>query len=421
MCSTRGTSCSLVKHVYISHSNGHAETHTTHAQVLNHGAMTMCFVGAHFDAGRSKVEKRNDNFAKISDLLSFDSNAADGDENESSQEYRQTARGGTTRQRTSSSISSSNGFGVNDHDVVFWFGDLNYRISKTLSDDQVRDMIRKGRLKGLAKFDQLNIERRKGNVFQGYQEGELKFVPTYRFDLNTLTYDNERDPAWCDRVLWRIQDDNRFSVQRREYDLVRFPLSDHEPVRARFGVKMHHRVERFETEKSPVSEMIESKRTRTMNRLMRKRRATMQDVYADTNLVQISRRKTLLKQGYLYTDHGNNKSSSWMQKYFILTRRHMIFKDHVEDDVTLKTRSFPILECEPFKLRWNGQIRVPLSRTVSKMMYVTWYYFTTTTTRMSNAHKTSTSGTLLAFTGQRVNRSQRSRQNYASRLRARTH
>ena len=36
----------------------------------------MCFVGAHFDAGRSKVEKRNDNFAKISDLLSFDSNAA---------------------------------------------------------------------------------------------------------------------------------------------------------------------------------------------------------------------------------------------------------------------------------------------------------------------------------------------------------
>lgn len=381
----------------------------------------MCFVGAHFDAGRSKVEKRNDNFAKISDLLSFDSNAADGDENESSQEYRQTARGGTTRPRTSSSISSSNGFGVNDHDVVFWFGDLNYRISKTLSDDQVRDMIRKGRLKGLAKFDQLNIERRKGNVFQGYQEGELKFVPTYRFHLNTLTYDNERVPAWCDRVLWRIQDDNRFSVQLREYDLVRFPLSDHVPVRARFGVKMHHRVERFETEKSPVSEMMESKRTRTMNRLMRKRRATMQDVYADTNLVQISRRKTLLKQGYLYTDHGNNKSSSWMQKYFILTRRHMIFKDHVEDDVTLKTRSFPILECEPFKLRWNGQIRVPLSRTVSKMMYVTWYYFTTTTTRMSNAHKTSTSGTLLAFTGQKVNRSQRSRQNYASRLRARTH
>jgi len=101
----------------------------------------------------------------------------------------------------------------------------------------------------------------------------------------------------------------------------------------------------------------------------RKRRLTMRNVYADTNLVQISRHKTLLRQGYLYTDHGNSKSSFWEQKYFILTRRHLIFKDFAEDDMTLKKRSFPILECEPFKLIWKGQIRVPLRQNLSKMMH----------------------------------------------------
>ena len=182
---------------------------------------------------------------------------------------------------------------------------------------------------------------------------------------------------WCDRVLWRIRDANRFSVHVKEYDLVRFPLSDHMPVRARFRVKVQSRTEKLKTN-SPVSEMIASPKTTTMNRFMmrRKRRATMQDVYADTNLVQISRSKTLIKQGHLYTDHGNNKSSIWSQKYFILTRRHLIFKDDAEDDVTLKTRSFPILECEPFKVRWKGQIRIPLSRTISKMMYAASIHWT---------------------------------------------
>ena len=196
--------------------------------VMNHGEMTMCFVGAHFDAGRGKVDKRNDNFAKISESLTFDIN--DGEEDKLSEAYRRAARG-ETRLRTRSSASSSNELGLNDHDIVFWFGDLNYRISKNLSDDQVRDMIRSNRIAELRQYDQLNIERFGQNVFRDYQEHVINFKPTYRFHLNTLTYDNERTPAWCDRVLWRIRDANRFSVQVREYDLVRFPLSDHMPVR----------------------------------------------------------------------------------------------------------------------------------------------------------------------------------------------
>ena len=157
--------------------------------VMNHGEMTMCFVGAHFDAGRGKVEKRNDNFAKISESLIFEVN--DGEEDELSEAYRRAARG-EARLRTRSSASSTIELGLNDHDIVFWFGDLNYRISKNLSDDQVRDMIRSNQISELREYDQLNIERFGQNVFRGYQEHVINFKPTYRFHLNTLTYDNER-------------------------------------------------------------------------------------------------------------------------------------------------------------------------------------------------------------------------------------
>jgi inositol polyphosphate 5-phosphatase INPP5B/F len=198
--------------------------------VLNDGDITLCFVGAHFDAGRGKIEKRNDNFAKLSGSLKFDDSSSDaGDsENNLTQAYRRAAQGdlGSTRHFRAASTEC----GVDDHDIVFWFGDLNYRISKALNDEQVRDMILYNRLAELAKYDQLVIERLAGNVFQGFEESVLKFKPTYRFYLGTVKYDVERVPAWCDRVLWKIQDKTRFSLKVREYDLVRFPLSDHMPV-----------------------------------------------------------------------------------------------------------------------------------------------------------------------------------------------
>ncbi len=43
-------------------------------------------------------------------------------------------------------------------------------------------------------------------VFLGFEEGDVNFAPTYKYDLFCDDYDTsekQRCPAWTDRVLWR--------------------------------------------------------------------------------------------------------------------------------------------------------------------------------------------------------------------------
>lgn len=58
----------------------------------------------------------------------------------------------------------------------------------------------------LSQYDQLRLERNKGNVFTGYLEGKINFQPTYKYDPETDNWDTSekaRAPAWCDRILWK--------------------------------------------------------------------------------------------------------------------------------------------------------------------------------------------------------------------------
>lgn len=98
---------------------------------------------------------------------------------------------------------------ADDHDVVLWLGDLNYRIVGGIDTSVVYDMIESKRSIYLAPYDQLNQERDKGAAFAHFHEGLLTFEPTYKYIPGQDAYDNRKDkklrcPAWCDRVLWRI-------------------------------------------------------------------------------------------------------------------------------------------------------------------------------------------------------------------------
>jgi hypothetical protein len=58
----------------------------------------------------------------------------------------------------------------NDHDAVFWFGDLNYRLDN-LDLKETFHLIYASEFNELLKYDQLSNERAKNRVFENYLEG----------------------------------------------------------------------------------------------------------------------------------------------------------------------------------------------------------------------------------------------------------
>ncbi|XP_034556476.1 inositol polyphosphate 5-phosphatase K-like isoform X2 [Notolabrus celidotus] len=96
---------------------------------------------------------------------------------------------------------------VFDHRLVFWFGDLNFRIQDH-GMHFVRTCINNETYNLLWSKDQLTMLKTKEKMLQEFEEGPLDFQPTYKFDPNSDTYDSsgkKRKPAWTDRILWRLR------------------------------------------------------------------------------------------------------------------------------------------------------------------------------------------------------------------------
>lgn len=139
-----------------------------------------------------------------------------------------------------------NSTNIMDHDYVYWLGDLNFRINE-LDKTAIEKSIDLGEYRSLLEKDQLRNAMRDGLIFVGFDEGNINFAPTYKFDLKSDKYDSgpkKRKPAYTDRILFYASDfstdddvNKVFKTQVMEYRAnfdETFRISDHRPVNANF-------------------------------------------------------------------------------------------------------------------------------------------------------------------------------------------
>ncbi|XP_062329281.1 inositol polyphosphate 5-phosphatase Ka isoform X1 [Osmerus eperlanus] len=103
-----------------------------------------------------------------------------------------------------------------DHKLVFWLGDLNFRIQDH-GMHFLRSCINSQSFNLLWSKDQLTMMKLKEPLLQEFEEGPLDFQPTFKFDRLSDNYDSrpygtwfaldgkKRKPAWTDRILWRVK------------------------------------------------------------------------------------------------------------------------------------------------------------------------------------------------------------------------
>jgi phosphatidylinositol-bisphosphatase len=170
------------------------------------------------------VERRNYDFQELSGRLAFSSNGLNGS-------YLPTSFAGH-----SDSVYQS--------DVLFWMGDLNYRLD--LPDGDIRKLLFShvsgiDSIQTLLLYDQLRTAIRSNKAFAGFTEHPIAHIPTYRLALGVSKdrqgYDMKRKPAWTDRILYMAPPDMRVAqVAYRSHPEI--TMSDHQPVSADFDISL---------------------------------------------------------------------------------------------------------------------------------------------------------------------------------------
>ena len=132
---------------------------------------------------------------------------------------------------------------LNQFDYVFWMGDLNFRsdYDETFINDihfklNSKDPVKQNQAALLLKQnDQLKKLRDNNSAFSDFKEAAINFLPTYKFNAITNTYQTVlndgclRMPSFTDRILYRSN--HRGNLKCLEYNTISsMEGSDHKPV-----------------------------------------------------------------------------------------------------------------------------------------------------------------------------------------------
>ena len=128
--------------------------------------------------------------------------------------------------------------GVNQYDLVIFSGDLNYRINMEIED--CKKLLEVKDIETLLEKDQLYSSIKTKEIeLDDFYEGQIHFLPTYKFQDGTSEYDyNERVPGWTDRILYRAN--NLSDIILCKYSAIfDAKTSDHKPVYAIFKINFN--------------------------------------------------------------------------------------------------------------------------------------------------------------------------------------
>ncbi|KAM9082183.1 phosphatidylinositol polyphosphate 5-phosphatase type IV isoform 1-T1 [Megaptera novaeangliae] len=179
---------------------------------------SLLFITSHFTSGDGKVGERLVDYSKTVQGLALPKNVPD------TSPYRSDAADVTTR-----------------FDGVFWFGDFNFRLSGgRAAVEAILKQDPGASVQALLQHDQLTREMKRGSIFKGFQEPDIHFLPSYKFDIGKDSYDTtskQRTPSYTDRVMYRSRHrDDICPVKYSSCPGIR--TSDHRPVYGLFRVRV---------------------------------------------------------------------------------------------------------------------------------------------------------------------------------------
>ncbi|ANB11889.1 phosphatidylinositol-3-/phosphoinositide 5-phosphatase INP53 [Sugiyamaella lignohabitans] len=180
---------------------------------------SLCFVNCHLAAGQSGVLQRNSDIETI-----LETKFSDASDN-------------TNFTSKGIFVNGGDGTKIMDHEICFFFGDMNYRINR---HRQVAiKAIEENAFDQLLEYDQLGLQLKKnpGLRLRAFSEKPITFAPTYKFDVGSDRYDSsdkKRVPAWCDRIFYR----GGLKVVPASYYSFSVRASDHRPVTGVYSVQL---------------------------------------------------------------------------------------------------------------------------------------------------------------------------------------
>ncbi|KAK5164621.1 uncharacterized protein LTR77_009827 [Saxophila tyrrhenica] len=210
---------SRVKHVHASEvKRGMAGYHGNKGALIVRMVLddsSICLINCHLAAGQTQTIHRNNDVAAILEAETLPSYPLSND---------------SVAQHADVFTSGGDGSMILDHEICILNGDLNYRID-TMGRDTVVKHVHQNSLGRLLERDQLLLTKKRNPGFRlrAFQESEIRFAPTYKYNLQSDDYDTSekrRAPAWCDRILYR----GIGKVKMDEYKRWTLRVSDHRPV-----------------------------------------------------------------------------------------------------------------------------------------------------------------------------------------------